>query len=459
VAERWLPTGRVRRAVTPARLIVEGAAAATLAKARAMKGGSLEEIAADLAEDERLVAAAERIARQLGEMKGAAMKLGQLLSFVDLGLVPEQFRGALAALQADAPPMPYELVEQVMVEELGAPPEELFDFFSRVPIASASIGQVHMAHRGDEELVVKVQYPGIAKAIESDLKNAALLSLLGRMVQRLLADLVGRVDTKAIIEELRERATEELDYRIEARNQERFRELFRDDPTVEVPYVVPELSTERVITSQYVDGLRWSAALEAPKELRDRWGQVIGRFQWLSLFGNGVTNLDPHPGNYLFHDDGHVTFLDFGACQEYTPEQLERLIGLVLAAMADTEEAVMASLERFGLIRKATGFDVDLLVRPIRLAFEPAMADEQPFQFTQDFVAKQVAQALDLRFGKDELKLLQALDVPPELPMVLRVTVGIAGLLSQLGAAVDFQVVLDEALAGHPGYTPFSTRS
>jgi hypothetical protein len=128
----------------------------------------------------------------------------------------------------------------------------------------------------------------------------------------------------------------------------------------------------------------------------------------------------------------------------------------VLAAMADTDEAVMESLERFGLIRKATGFDVDLLVRPVRLAFEPAMADEQPFQFTQDFVATQVAQALDLRFGKDELKLLQALDVPPELPMVLRVTVGIAGLLSQLGAAVDFQVVLDEALEGHPGYTPFS---
>ncbi|HJR24718.1 MAG TPA: AarF/ABC1/UbiB kinase family protein [Acidimicrobiales bacterium] len=489
MADRWLPTGRVRRAVTPARLIVEGAAAATLAKARAVRGGSLQEIAEDLAEDERLVAAAERIARQLGEMKGAAMKIGQILSFVDLGLVPEQFRGALAALQADAPPMPYELVEQVIVEELGARPEELFDYFSPVPIASASIGQVHMARgvrpgaldlvaarrtdgpalsgrlaRGlgsggdDEELVVKVQYPGVAKAIESDLKNAALLSLLGRVVQRLLADLVGRVDTKAIIEELRERATEELDYRIEARNQELFRELFEGDPTIEVPAVVPELSTERVLTSQYVDGLRWSAALEAPKERRDRWGQVIGRFQWLSMFGHGVTNLDPHPGNYLFHDDGHVTFLDFGACQQYTGEQLERLIGLVLAAMADTDEAVMASLERFGLIRKATGFDVDLLVRPVRLAFEPAMAEEQPFQFTRDFVAVQVAQALDLRFGKDELKLLQALDVPPELPMVLRVTVGIAGLLSQLGAAVDFQVVLDEALAGHPDYTPFSSR-
>ncbi len=455
MAERWLPTGRVRRAVTPARLVVEGAAVAAVAKARAVRGGSIEDIATDLANDEKLVAAAGRIARRLGEMKGAAMKLGQILSFVDVGLVPEQCRGALTALQADAPPMPYPLVEQVVVEELGAPPHELFDSFSRVPIASASIGQVHMGHRGDQELVVKVQYPGVAKAVEADLRNGALLALLARVVQRLLADLVGNIDTKAVIEELRARATEELDYRIEAANQQAFADLFRDDPDIDVPEVVPELSTERVLTSAYVDGLRWSAALDAPKELRDRWGQVMGRFQWVSLFKHGIINLDPHPGNYLFHDDGHVTFVDFGACQRYTNEQLDRLIGLVLAAMATTDEEVLDGLLRFGLIRKTEGFDPELLVRPMRLAFEPAMAGEQPFEFSRDFVATQVAQALDLRFGKDELRLLQRLEVPPELPMVLRYTVGLAGILSQLGAAVDFQIVLDEALAGRAGYRPF----
>jgi len=134
----WMPTGRVRRAVTPAKLVAEGAAAAAMAKARALRGGTLKDIVGDLAADQRLAGAALRIATQLGEMKGAVMKLGQILSFVDVGLVPEQYRAALAALQADAPPMPYPMVEEVVRAELGRSPDELFDFFSRVPIAAAS---------------------------------------------------------------------------------------------------------------------------------------------------------------------------------------------------------------------------------------------------------------------------------------------------------------------------------
>jgi predicted unusual protein kinase regulating ubiquinone biosynthesis (AarF/ABC1/UbiB family) len=457
VAE-WLPTGRVRRAATPARLVIEGAALAAVAKARVQRGGTAEEIVADLAADTRLTRSALRIARQLGEMKGAAMKVGQILSFVDVGLVPEEFRDAFEALQADAPPMPYELVRQVITGELGSPPEELFDHFSRQPIASASIGQVHMAHRGDEELVLKVQYPGIAKAVEADLRNAALLALLGRVVGRLLADLVGRVDTAAVIDELRARVTEELDYRIEARNQAAFADLYREDAMIDVPEVVPELSTERVLTSRYVDGDRWSAALSAPQELRDQWGTAMARFQWVSLFRDGITNLDPHPGNYLFHEDGHVTFLDFGACQRFDGQQLARLVGLLEAATTDDDGAVLDALVRLGLLKRTGRFDADLVVRPVRLAVEPAMSEPQPFQFTRTFVAEQMGQAVQLRFGKDQLRLLQDLDVPIDLPMVLRITLGTAGILSQLGAAVHFQDVLDEALAGYDSYTPFSIR-
>jgi predicted unusual protein kinase regulating ubiquinone biosynthesis (AarF/ABC1/UbiB family) len=441
--------------VTPARLVVEGAAVAVMAKARALRGGTFDEIAADLAKDDKLAGAALRIARQLGEMKGAAMKLGQVLSFVDIGLVPEQYRGALEALQADAPPMPFALVEQVVEEELGAGPDALFDFFSRVPIASASIGQVHMAHCGDEELVVKVQYPGVVRAVEADLRNAALLALLARVSQRLLADLVGNVDTKVIIDELRERVTEELDYRIEARNQADFAALFAGDDWIDVPDVVPELSTQRVITSRYVDGMRWKAALEAPPELRDRWGQAIARFQWVSLFRHGITNLDPHPGNFLFHEDGRVTFVDFGACQRYDESQLARLAGLVLAARSPDDADVVSSLVRLGLIRDGSGFDHELLVRPVRLAIEPALVP-QPFTFSRDFLANQVGAALTLRFGRDEIRLLRKLEAVPELAMVLRYTVGCAAVLSQLGATVHFQDVLDEALTGHPGYVPFA---
>jgi len=445
-----MPTGRIKRAVTPTRLVLEGATAVAIAKARLLRGGDTADMAADLAADRRLARTAERLARELGEMKGAAMKLGQILSFIDVGMLPAEYRDAFAALQADAPAMPFELVEEVVTAELGAPPGQLFTHFSRAPMASASIGQVHMAHRGDDELVLKVQYPGVTKAIEADLRNAALFALLGRVVGRLLAGVAGRINTTAVIEELRTRITEELDYRIEARNQQAFAELWRDDPAVRVPDVVPELSTKRVLTSRYADGNRWSHALEAPSELRDRWGTAIARFQWVSLFRDGFTNLDPHPGNYLFHEDGTVTFLDFGACQRFDASQLARLRGLIDAVVDGRDEAIVDALVALGLVTSdgSKSFDPTLITRPVRLAVEPAMHDEQPFRFTRSFVADQVGQAVRLRFGTDELRLLQQLDVPVELPMVLRITLGTAGILSQLDTAVDFRAVIDEALAG-----------
>lgn len=445
-----MPTGRIKRAVTPTRLVLEGATAVAIAKARLLRGGDTADMAADLAADRRLARTAERLARELGEMKGAAMKLGQILSFIDVGMLPAEYRDAFAALQADAPAMPFELVEEVVTAELGAPPGQLFTHFSRAPMASASIGQVHMAHRGDDELVLKVQYPGVTKAIEADLRNAALFTLLAKVVGRLLAGVAGRVDTTAVIEELRARITEELDYRIEARNQQAFAELWRHDPEVHVPEVVPELSTRRVLTSRYADGGRWSFAVDAPAELRNHWGRAIARFQWVSLFRDGFTNLDPHPGNYLFHDDGTVTFVDFGACQRFDASQLDRLRGLIYAAVDGSDEAIVDALVALGLVTSqgSTTFDPTLITRPVRLAVEPALHEDQPFRFTRRFVADQVGQAVRLRFGTDELRLLQQLDVPVELPMVLRITLGTAGILSQLDTAVDFRAVIDEALAG-----------
>lgn len=449
MAVKWMPTSRISRAVTPTRLILEGAAAATIAKARLLRGGDTTEMGADLAGDPRLARTAERLARELGEMKGAAMKLGQILSFIDVGMLPPAYRDAFAALQADAPPMPYEMVERIVTSELGAPPDELFTHFSRQPIASASIGQVHMAHRGDEELVLKVQYPGVTKAIEADLRNAALFALLGKVIGRLLAGVAGRIDTSAVIGELRTRITEELDYRIEARNQQAFAELWRDDPAVRVPEVVPELSTRRVIASRYADGDRWSHAVQAPAELRNQWGTAIARFQWVSLFRDGFTNLDPHPGNYLFHEDGTVTFVDFGACQRFDESQLDRFAGLIHAVVDGSDDAIVDALVDFGLVTSpgSKTFDHTLITRPVRLAIEPAMHEDQPFRFTPTFVADQVGQAVRLRFGKDELRLLQQLDVPVELPMILRITLGTAGILSRLDTAVDFRAVIDEALA------------
>jgi predicted unusual protein kinase regulating ubiquinone biosynthesis (AarF/ABC1/UbiB family) len=425
--------GRIRRAATPARLLAKGASAATLARARALRGDSVE----DITSDPRLVAAAEDIARTLGEMKGAAMKIGQAISFVDVELIPAEYRTALTILQSDAPAMPLDQVQQVVESELGAPIDELFDWFSPKAIAAASIGQVHMADLHGREVVVKVQYPGVAKAVEADLRNAALLSGIARIGQKMLAGLVGNVDLRALIDEVRDRVGDELDYRIEAANQQEFAELYRGDPDILIPEVVPERSSERVLTTEYVDALRWSAALQAPQEQRDRWGQVISQFSYRSVYEHGVVNADTHPGNYLFHDDGRVTFLDFGCVSRIDGAARGRLRRLAAAMLADDDDLLLDALVEAGLLRRSDGFDADVLLQPLRRSLKP-MHEPQPFHYSREFLADTIAEDLKLRVGLDELKLLQRLEVPREYVLLLRATVGVEAVLCHLEANVDF---------------------
>jgi len=439
----WDLGGRARRAATPARLLARGATAAALAQARALRGDSIE----DIAGDRRLVAAAEDIARELGHMKGAAMKIGQALSVLDVGLIPEEYRTALSVLQSDAPPMPYAAVREVVAQELGAPPEELFDFFSPRPMAAASIGQVHAAHLGDEELVVKVQYPGIVDAVAADLRNAALLSTIARLLQRMTAGLVGDIDVRALIDEVRDRITDELDYRIEAANQLEFAELFADDPEIGIPAVREDLSTRRVLTSEYVDAMRWSAALGQPPAVRDRWGKVISRFSATCVYDHGVVNVDAHPGNFLFHEDGRVTFLDFGCVTRLTPDQRVRLRRLAAALVAGDRDAVLDTFVDAGFLRSRTGFDPDALLGPLS-SWVQAARGPQPFHYSRQMLADIVAEAMRVRVGVDELKLLRRLDVPREHVLLGRVSIGMEAILAHLEATIDFRDLYARHLAG-----------
>ena len=400
---------------------------------RVLRGDSAE----DIALDPHLVAAAEDIARSLGEMKGAAMKIGQALSFVDVSLIPKEYRTALAVLQSDAPSMPLEHVVGVIEAELGAPLDELFDWFSPNPIAAASIGQVHMAHLGDREVVVKVQYPGVAKAVEADLRNAALLSGVARIAQKMLVGLVGDIDVRSMIDEIRERVSEELDYRIEARNQQEFADRFQGDPGIGIPGVVPERSSERVLTAEYVDAMRWSAALEAPEELRDQWGETIARFVYTSLYDHGVINVDTHPGNFLFHEDGRVTFLDFGCVSRFTEERRRSIGELSLSLIADDEDGILDALVALGFLRNREGFDTDVLLTPLRRSLQP-IHQPQPFRYSHAFLEEIISEALRLRVGVDELRLLQRLDVPRDYVLLIRASAGLEAVLSHLEAAVDF---------------------
>jgi predicted unusual protein kinase regulating ubiquinone biosynthesis (AarF/ABC1/UbiB family) len=206
---------------------------------------------------ERELKTAEAVAERLGNMKGALMKLGQMASYVDEGL-PAPLREALAQLQSNAPPMSAELAAQVIERSLGAPPEQLFVEWDPQPIAAASIGQVHRAviidpATGQERAVaVKVQYPGVGEAVAADLRNADLLGML-------LQQGFGGLDPDEMVAEVKERLIEELDYRLEARNQQHFADFYRGHPFIHVPDVCPSFSSEQVITSELVDGATLAA--------------------------------------------------------------------------------------------------------------------------------------------------------------------------------------------------------
>lgn len=393
---------------------------------------------------------AERYAALLGDMKGALMKAGQILSFIEMtGVVPNEHRSlygqALEVLQADAPPMDYAAVSAVVEAELGAPPEEVFDRFSPVPIAAASIGQVHAARRGDRELAVKVQYPGVADAIKSDLDNTELLASLMRVGARALPGFSTKVDFGVVAEEIRQRIGEELDYETEARNQTEFASLFEGHPAVRIPAVVPELSTARVLTMEMVDGRRFKAACESDKELRDRWGEVILRFVYGSIHRFRIFNADPHPGNYLFHEDGTVSFLDFGCVKRWTEEQESLFRTASIALLEGDAHTVHRCLVVLG------GLPDPEAVTPERLYawYEPSVAPiigPQPYTYTKEWAAAEVARQFDpFNEWKD---VSRQFAIPPEVLFLSRITVGLNSVLGMLEATCEARSIAWEVYVG-----------
>jgi predicted unusual protein kinase regulating ubiquinone biosynthesis (AarF/ABC1/UbiB family) len=231
---------------------------------------------------------AEQVTEALGQMKGALMKLGQMVSYLDQGL-PEHVRDALAQLQQDAPPMSAELAAGVIREELGAAPEEIFATWDPVPIASASIGQVHraMTHAG-HAVAVKVQYPGVDRAVSSDLDSVGLV-FAG------MGQLFPGLDPKPIVAELRERLIEELDYRNEARNQQLFADYYRDHAYIDVPAVHPQLSTARALTTDLAEGVPWSELLTWSQEERNLAAETLLPLRLRLASTDCTLNGDPTP--------------------------------------------------------------------------------------------------------------------------------------------------------------------
>jgi predicted unusual protein kinase regulating ubiquinone biosynthesis (AarF/ABC1/UbiB family) len=380
---------------------------------------------------------AAAVAEQLGQMKGALMKLGQMASYLDEGL-PEPLRLALAQLRTNAPPMSGDLAAQVVESELGRPPAELFVEWDPIPIAAASIGQVHRAiardaDTGDEiPVAVKVQYPGVDEAITADLKNAGML---GSMLKQGF----GGLDPDDMVAEIKERLVEELDYRLEARNQTEFADYYRDHPFIHVPDVVPAYSTGRVLTSELVNGATWDELLTWDQRERDLAAETIFRFVFRSLYLMQAFNGDPHPGNYLFHGGGRVTFLDFGLVKHFTPDEMHTFASMVKAAAVDDDAAEFRSiLERAGMLQPDAPVATDAVGDYFRRFYEP-VAESREMTWSGEYASSIVRHTFDRTSP-----ISQYATVPRAFVFIQRINLGLYALLGELGATGNYRRIAEE---------------
>src|SRR4051812_5463335 len=301
------PTSRVARTTRFGGLVAgQGLRWAGTRAANALRSDE----AADAATGERAASTARELVKQLGQMRGAAMKIGQVLSTVDFTAIPEsereEFKATLAALRDDVPPLPFKAIEKLLREELEMPLGEAFSEFEPEAFAAASIGQVHRAVTHDgRRVAVKVQYPGIAEAVETDLRN---FQLLFPLIRRLAPGL----DVKAVAQELRERIGDELDYEVEAANHRAMARAWRDHPFAYVPPVDTQLSRRRVLVTELLEGAKFEAIKQRDEATRDRVGEIVFRFFFGTLKHLRRAAGDPHPGNFLLLQDGRVGFIDFG---------------------------------------------------------------------------------------------------------------------------------------------------
>jgi predicted unusual protein kinase regulating ubiquinone biosynthesis (AarF/ABC1/UbiB family) len=402
--------------------------------ARKMFAGAERRIELDR---DRELRTAEAVAERLGNMKGALMKLGQMASYVDEAL-PAPLREALAQLQASAPPMSGELAAEVIRADLGKAPEELFVEWDPVPIAAASIGQVHRAvvvdpATGEERAVaVKVQYPGVADAVTTDLKNADLLGML-------LQQGFGGLNPDEMVAEIKERLGEELDYRLEARNQTLFADRYRGHPFIHVPDVLPTFSGAHVITSELVDGATWKEMLGWSQHERNLVGETLFRFVFRSLYGMHAFNGDPHPGNYLFHPGGKVTFLDFGLVKHFTDDEMRTFIGMVKAAAYDHEMSEFRRiLELAGMLRKGCPSSDDEVGEYFSQFYE-SVREDRVVTWSGEYSSRIVRHTFDRTSP-----IAQFATVPKAFVFIQRINLGLYALLGELRAEGNYRRMAEE---------------
>jgi len=440
---------------------------ATLGVGRRLGGRPAEAVATEVQRR-----TAEQVFRVLGELKGGAMKLGQALSVFEAALPDEvagPYRAALTKLQEAAPPLPAATIHRVLAADLGPDWRELFRSFDDEPVAAASIGQVHRAVWSDgRPVAVKVQYPGAGPALLSDLAQ------LGRLA-RLFGVLAPGLDVKPLIEELRARIAEELDYRLEARWQRAFAEAYRGDAEIAVPW--PLAAADHVLVSEWLDGTPLAEVIAGgTQEQRDRAGLLLCRFLWSGPARAGLLHADPHPGNFRLLADGRLGVLDFGAVKQLPdglPEVIGRLTRLALEARRAVDQAADGETGAGSAQEVGTGFAPDdeataqVLDGLRREGFIPPHATvdahdfldslgplldalaEDEFTFSRGWLREQAMRLADWRSPAAQVS--RQLNLPASYLLIHRVTMSGIGLLCQLGATAGLRAEMER---WQPGFAP-----
>ena len=399
---------------------------------------------AEAATGERAAALAHELVEQLGRMRGAAMKIGQVLSTVDFTAIPESeredFKRTLAALRDDVPPLPFGKIEKLVRAELGGPVSAHFAEFEHEAFAAASIGQVHRAVTLDgEPVAVKVQYPGMAEAVETDLRN---LGLLLPLVKRLAPGL----DVRALAAEMRERVAEELDYEIEAQNHRAMARAWRDHPFAHVPTVHTTLSSRRLLVTELLEGRRFEEVKRLGAAERDRFGEIVFRFYFGTLTYLGRASGDPHPGNYLLLDDGRVGFLDFGLMRVIDPDYLAAEHAIARATAAGDAAAVHRGMSALGYLPEPADIDPQRLLSQLRVGaewyFEPGER-----RITPAYVTGLLERSREF---VDDLRMMS---LPPQALLIRRMEGLVFQTLGELRASADWAALGAEYHAGDPPST------
>jgi predicted unusual protein kinase regulating ubiquinone biosynthesis (AarF/ABC1/UbiB family) len=442
VTQEKIPTSRVRRTATVGRL-----AASEAVKQFGTRAANVtrSEQGAQEASARRQLETAKQIVAALGTMKGAAMKLGQVLSFLDVGLVPEEhreeFQRELAKLRDAAPTVSFRQMKRVIEEDLEEKISDVFAEFDEQPIAAASIGQVYRATlaRDGREVAVKVQYPGVASAVRADLQNLD-------MIMRLLKRMTPALDVKGLASEIKERIAEELDYELEAQNQRSLARIYGDHPFIVIPEVVGSLSRERVLVSEFVRGVGFEELKDYPQEQRDRVGEIVFRFYLGCLYRHREFSGDPHPGNFMLLADGRIAFLDFGLFKRLAPGPVELELACQRAVSEGDALTLHKLLAESGFLPEPERVDPEHLLAFVEDAIWWYTTADERLELTPEIATAVMLQSSDPRSSHFREMRHQTID--PEHLFGRRTEMLTLAVLSQLRAGANWHRIAREWMYG-----------